>query len=104
MTLDADGSWLEEPLPSDPIIDVLPSEAQEGLIDSESVNQAEQDFELVPPQVSDEVLEFVEALPEDFQLPVPDQPGQALENQSPTQQPGLGVDLQESQGQPKVSR
>lgn len=94
MTLDAEGSWLEEPLPTDPIMDVLPSEFAEGMIDAQSLNEAEEEFELVPPQVSDEVLEFVDALPEDFQLPVPDPSGQKSENQRPAHKPDGGVDLQ----------
>jgi len=96
MTLDAEGRWLEEPLPADPSMEVLPSVTAEGLIDSQSVNEAEEEFQLVPPEVSDEVLEFVEALPEDFQLPVPDTSGQKSENERPAQQPE-GGDLQEVQ-------
>jgi hypothetical protein len=82
MTLDAEGRWLEEDLPTIDLPVELQSEAPQGLIDAEAVNEQIDDFELVPPNISDEVLEFVEALPEDFQLPVPDQSEQGKDEQN----------------------
>ena len=73
MTLDAEGCWQEQPLPPPELTGVFQGEAKHGLIDSSSVNQLEGNFGLLPPEVSEDVLQFVEALPEDFQLPVPDE-------------------------------
>ena len=43
-----------------------------GLIDGDAVKEQVESLELLPPEVSDDVLGFVDALPEDFMLPVPD--------------------------------
>ncbi len=82
MSLDIEGRWLEEPLPTTDQTDALQPQAVQGLIDAEAINQQNDDFELVPPEVSDEVLEFVEALPDDFKLPVPDQTQNITEEQN----------------------
>ncbi|MDA9934848.1 hypothetical protein N9B88_03670 [Rubripirellula sp.] len=82
MTLDAEGRWLEEDLPTIDLPVELQSEAPQGLIDAEAVNEQIDDFELVPPNISDQILEFVEALPEDFQLPVPDLSEQGKDEQN----------------------
>lgn len=72
MNLDAQGCWLEQPLPTSELNIPPDIQGESGLIDSDSINQFDGDLELLPPVVSDEVVDFVDALPEDFQLPVPD--------------------------------
>ncbi len=72
MALDAEGCWQEQPLPSSDLGNPAALEGEYGLIESDSVNHLEGNLDLLPPIVSDEVVDFVEALPEDFQLPVPD--------------------------------
>ena len=50
----------------------------------------EGNLDLLPPIVSDDVVDFVEGLPEDFQLPVPDiDPTNGSEVQSAVQNPAL---------------
>ena len=71
MTLDADGRWLEEPLPSEKLQDVAPLPQMQGLIERESIKNPVAELDFVPPEVSKEFLELVESLPEDYELPVP---------------------------------
>ncbi len=102
MTLDDEGRWLEEPLPTDQRTDGLPAGQLDGLIDSQSVDEGAEDFQLVPPEVADEVLEFVEALPEDFELPVADPSGLQPEQRRPTRLPGVGVEMKQGDAQSGV--
>jgi len=67
MTLNPDGTWNQQLFPATD----LNGGDEQGMIDAEQLERQAQQQEL-PPEVSDQVLEFVEALPEDFQLPIPD--------------------------------
>ena len=71
MTLDAEGHWLEAPLPIDKLQEVRPTQHTEGLIDVDSLQDLSVDSDFVPPEVSEEFLQLVEALPEDYELPIP---------------------------------
>lgn len=90
MALDAEGCWQEQPLPSSDLSNPAALEREYGLIESDSVNHLEGNLDFLPPIVSDEVVDFVDALPEDFQLPVPDiDPTNGSEVQSAVRDPAL---------------
>jgi len=72
MTLDREGRWAEETLPMSDLQAEVMAGQERGLIDGDAVNEEVESLELLPPEVSDDVLGFVDALPEDFMLPVPD--------------------------------
>ena len=71
MTLDAEGHWLEAPLPIDKLQEVRPTQQAEGLIDVDSLQDLSVESDFVPPEVSEEFLQLVESLPEDYALPIP---------------------------------
>lgn len=82
MELDADGRWIEEPLPSAVSPEMVPLNDEDGLIDSDAVEQINARMDLVPPEVSEIVLELVDSLPEDYQLPVSEQTHQMEDGQA----------------------
>ena len=72
MALDPEGRWLEDAWSISDLQESVTGSDVHGLIDSEAVIEQAEGLELLPPEVSDEVVDFVEALPEDFKLPIPD--------------------------------
>ncbi|MGI9445573.1 MAG: TolC family protein, partial [Rubripirellula sp.] len=72
MALDPVGRWVEDAWSISGLQESGLGNDVHGLIDSEAVIEQAEGLELLPPEVSDEVVEFVEALPEDFKLPIPD--------------------------------
>ena len=72
MALDPEGRWLKDAWSISDMQESVTGSEVHGLIDSEAVIEQGEGLELLPPEVSDEVVDFVEALPEDFKLPIPD--------------------------------
>ena len=87
MTLDREGRWAEETLPMSDLQAEVMAGQERGLIDGDAVNEEVESLELLPPEVSDDVLGFVDALPEDFMLPVPDGSENPEQQQEPEQVP-----------------
>ena len=85
---------------------MLPLNDENGLIDSDAVEQINARMDLVPPEVSEMVLELVDSLPEDYQLPVSEQTHQTEDAQAGTRsQAETGSQTgKESTGEQKLNR